>query len=100
MAKGLAPRVIEGRVLHGGVAQDVTRRPGYVRVVLTVAATHPAATAPEGVTAVIACSEAVPVTAGTRVEVLIVWAGGGGMEYAGAVLMPCDTVLREAHVRR
>ena len=91
--------MVEGRVLHGGVAQDVTRRPGYVRIVLTVAASHPAATAPEGTTAEIAYSHAVPVAGGTVVDLFIVWAGAG-MDYAGPVLLPCDQVLVVAHIRR
>jgi len=95
----IAARVLAGRVLPGGVAQDTERRPGYLRVVLTVAATHPAAAAPEGVTAQILLPEPQAAPAGTTVELVVAWTGGG-MEYAGPVTVPCDTVITTFCLRR
>ena len=99
MKAEIAPRVLEGRVLSGGVAMAVARSGDLVRVVLTVMAGHPAAGLAEGETGVIAFPSPVPVAAGERVGVVIRWASGGE-EYAGAVWMPCGTVLRCAHIRR
>jgi hypothetical protein len=100
MAGQIAPRVIEGRAFNGGVAMAVTRAPGQVRIVLTVMPGHPAASPPEGETAVIAFPQPVPVTAGDRVAIVIEWAGGDVRDYAGPVWMPVATVLAAAHIRR
>ena len=54
MKAEIAPRVLEGRVLSGGVAMAVARSGDLVRVVLTVMAGHPAAGLAEGETGVIA----------------------------------------------
>jgi hypothetical protein len=99
MGSEVAPRVLEGRVLTGGVALAVARSRGLVRIVLTVMAGHPAAGLAGGDTGVIAFPAPVPVAAGERVAVVLRWASGSE-ECAGAVLMPCAAVLREAHVRR
>lgn len=99
MGSRIAPAVITGRVVRGGVAQSVTRRDGTVRIVLTVMPAHPGAAAPEGVTAVIRFTEPVPVAAGERAEVLICWLPDG-WDYAGPMLMPCAAVLTCAHIRR
>jgi hypothetical protein len=99
MARGLAPRVLEGRVLTGGVALAVARSGGLVRIVLTVMAGHPAAGLAEGDAGVIAFPAPVPVAAGERVAVVLRWASGSE-ECAGPVWMPVATVLREAHIRR
>lgn len=70
-----------------------------MRIVVTVMAGHPAAALTEGQAGVITFPEPVPAAAGERVAIVIRWASGSE-EYAGAVSVPCDTVLREAHIRR
>ena len=99
MGSEVAPRVVEGRILPGGVAQAVARSQGLVRVVLTVMAGHPAAGLAERESGVITFPQPVPVAAGERVAIVLRWAHGGE-ECNGAVWIPCATVLREAHIRR
>lgn len=99
MGSDIAPRVLEGRVLPGSVAQAVARSGGLVRVVLTLMAGHPAASLTEGESGVIGFPQPVPVAAGERVAIVLRWAHGGE-ECNGAVWIPCATVLREAHIRR
>ena len=99
MKAEVVPRVLEGRVLTGGVAMAVARSHGLVRVVLTVMHGHPAASLTEGEVRVIAFPSPVPVAAGERVAIVLRWAHGGE-ECSGPVWMPVATVLREAHIRR
>ena len=99
MGSDITPRVLEGRAFNGGVALAVARSGGLVRVVVTVMAGHPAAALTEGQVGVITFPSAVPVAAGERAAIVIRWASGSE-EYAGAVLMPRPTMLREAHIRR
>ena len=99
MGSEVAPRVVEGRVLPGGVAMAVARSGDLVRVVLTVMAGHPAASLTERESGVIGFPQPVPVAAGERVAIVLRWAHGGE-ECNGAVWVPCATVLREAHIRR
>lgn len=99
MGSEVAPRVLEGRVLPGGVAMAVARSGCLVHVVLTLMAGHPAASLTEGESGVIGFPQPVPVAAGERVAIVLRWAHGGE-ECNGAVWIPCATVLREAHIRR
>ena len=99
MKAEVAPRVLEGHVLTGGVAMAVARSQGLVRVVLTVMHGHPAASLTEGEVRVIAFPSPVPVAAGERVAIVLRWASGSE-ECSGPVLLPVATMLREAHVRR
>lgn len=98
MGSEVAPRVLEGRAFNGGVAQSVARSQGLVRITLTVMSGHPAGNLAEGESGEVAF-EPVPVAAGERVAIVLRWAHGSE-ECAGPVLMPCDSVLRCAHVRR
>jgi hypothetical protein len=91
--------VLEGHVLTGGVAMAVARCGGLVRIVLTVMAGHPACDLAEGEYGEVGFPSPVPVAAGERVAIVLRWAHGGE-ECAGPVWMPCDTVLRCAHIRR
>lgn len=92
--------MVQGRAFNGGVAQDVRRRDGMVRIVLTCMPGHPAGACAEGQTAEIALPEPVPVAAGERVAIVIEWAAGATPDYAGPVWMPVATILTAAHVRR
>jgi hypothetical protein len=100
MGSEVAPRVVQGRAFNGGVAMDVARAPGLVRITLTLMPGHPATTSAEGETAVIAFPEPVPVAAGERVAILTGYAAGGTEDYAGPVWIPVSTVLTCAHIRR
>ena len=99
MKAEVAPRVLEGRVLTGGVAMAVARSHGLVRVGLTVMAGHPAAGLTEGQTATVEFPSPVPVAAGEQVAVVLRWASGSE-ECSGPVWMPASTVLRRAHIQR
>ena len=77
----------------------VARSGGLVRITLTVMAGHPAGDLAEGEYGEVGFPSPVPVGAGERVAIVLRWAHGGE-ECAGAVWMPCDTVLRAAHIRR
>ena len=99
MKAEVVPRVLEGRVLTGGVAMVVARSHDLVRVVLTVMAGHPAAALTEGQSAVVEFPAPVPVTEGERVAIILRWASGSE-EYSGAVWIPASTVLRRAHIQR
>ena len=99
MKAEVVPRVLEGRVLTGGVAMVVARSHDLVRVVLTVMAGHLAAGLTEGQSGVVEFPAPVPVAAGERVAIVLRWAHGGE-ECSGAVWMPAATVLRRAHIER
>ena len=102
MKRGLASRVVQGRVLPAGTAQAVSRRNGgtRVRIWLTVMPGHPAAAARPGRAVTIPFAESVDVQAGESVAVVIEWLPGGARDDAGPVWMPCATTLTCAHVRR
>lgn len=99
MRSGVAPRVVQGRVLPGGVAMSVSRAPGLVSITLTLMPGHPATIGTEGETAEIAFPEGVPVAAGDRVAIVIEKGTGGSAGYAGPVWIPVATTLDRAHVR-
>jgi hypothetical protein len=96
----VAQAVVAGRVVAGGTAMEVTRRPGMVMVRLTCMPGHPAAACAQGGTGVILFPGPVPAAAGTWVLVVIEWLPSGSRDDAGPVVMPRDAVLDRAHVRR
>jgi hypothetical protein len=100
MKRGLASRVVQGRVLPAGIAQAVSRRNGAVRIWLTVMPGHPAAASRSGRVVTIPFAEPVEVQAGESAAVVIEWLPGGTRDDAGPVWMPCATTLTCAHIRR
>lgn len=99
MGAELTARTTEGRVIRDGVSQDTKRSDGLTTIRLTVMAGHPARHLAEGQTADIAFCWPVVVPAGESAAILIEWADDLP-DYAPPVLMPVDTVLRAAHIRR